>query len=334
MLPKTAPFIILGLALLLLPVQPGPAAAFDAAPRDPGGRAAVTSSPMQDAPRRLAQKPDYGDIMDDVDAVIDAMDDAVAKPRGRSEGAAPATGLMSIAPTSRSAQPEIAHGPRIPSPIVVELFTAQGCEACPFAEDMLADLKGRPDVLILGWHVDYWDYLGWADDFARPESGDRQKGYNISRGARILFTPQVIVEGEAALDHPNPAALMAAVKRERAEGDHVAISRKLDGARSEIELTPLAALPAEIAVQLIRYLPARSVTVSAGENAGKTLAMHNIVVSSDVLAHWDGKAPLRMTVTLGAGAAADLPKDTRHALIVQHMRQQRPGEIFATILLD
>lgn len=327
--------ICLALAISLLPDV---AMSFDGPPDDGAGAdAEMALSDIQDRsarPTRLAQDvADYDDIMDDVNAVIDAMDRATGKP-APAPRPTPSSEFAAPGMASRARQPQIPQGPRTPSPIVVELFTAQGCDACPPAEEMLGSLQGRPDMLVLSWHVDYWDYLGWPDSFARPAFSDRQKGYNLSRGARSLFTPQMIVAGETALDNPNPAALMAAVKHERAEGDHVAISRRVNGGRSEIEMTPLTALPSEIAVQMIRYLPNRSVKVGSGENSGKKLAMYNIVVSHEVLAKWDGKAPLRMTVTLGAGPAGDLPPDTRHAVIVQRMRADRPGEIFATILLD
>ena len=310
---------------------PGAALAFDG----PGNGAGQGQSTMQDRQalsHQLHQKvADYGDIMDDVDAVIDAMDDAMGKPAaGRAtpnEFAAPGT-------TSRARQPELPQGPRTPSPIVVELFTAQGCDACPPAEEMLGGLQGRPDVLVLSWHVDYWDYLGWADDFARPEFSLRQKGYNLNWGARSLFTPQIVVGGETPIDLPRPADVAAAIDFERAEGDHVTIIRRESGPRREIELIPQGPLPPSIAVQLIRYLPERIVEVHDGENRGRKLALRNVVAASEVLATWDGRAPLRLTVTLGAGRAANLPADTRHALIVQHMKGKRPSEIFAAILLD
>ena len=105
-------------------------------------------------------------------------------------------------------------------------------------------------------------------------------------------------------------------------------------ARDEIELTPQDPLPSSIAVQLIRYLPERTVEVQDGENRGRKLVLRNVVAASEVLATWDGRAPLRLTVTLGAGRAANLPADTRHALIVQHMKGKRPAEIFAAVPLD
>ncbi len=325
-MPKTTAQLVpfcLALAISLLPQT---VLAFDGQTDDGGGSGGRPDQQMQETA-------DYGDIMDDVEAVIDAMDEAMGN-SGSTAEAFRAPTPESSHKASRTSQPKIAQGPRTPSPIVVELFTAEGCDVCPPAQEMLGNLQGRPDVLVLSWHVDYWDYLGWTDGFARPEFIERQKGYNRSRGARTLFTPQMIVAGETALDNPNPAALTAAIKHERAEGDHVAITRRGDAMRSEIELSPLTTLPGEIMVQLIRYIPNRTVDVTAGENDGKQLSMYNIVVGNEVLAHWDGKAPLRMTVTLGVGRAGSFPADTRHALIVQQLHHRSPGEIFATVLLD
>ncbi|NHF74202.1 DUF1223 domain-containing protein [Paracoccus xiamenensis] len=290
---------------------------------------------------------DYGDIMDDVDAVIDAMRDEVAPDAPQHDFAAEATGSdeapaakepsgsdISPAPTPAGPSARNRQGPHARSPVVVELFTSQGCIDCPPADNLLADLATQGDVLALSWHVDYWDYLGWPDEFARPEFSQRQKGYNLSWGARSLFTPQIVVGGETPIDLPRPADVAMAIDMERAEGDHVAITRRESGNRSEIELTPQGRLPPSIAVQLVRYLPERIVEVQGGENRGRRLVLRNVVAASEVLATWDGRAPLRLTVTLGAGRVANLPADTRHALIVQQLNGKRPGEIFAAVLLD
>ena len=321
------------------------------------GRALAQAGPGDPDGADEPDASDYGDMMDDVDAVIDAMsdddDDRDADAEADQDDAphadfaaetvpaAPSpdhnavkpeafgTSSAAAAPAARSRQ-----GPHARLPVVVELFTSQGCAACPPADDLLADLAGRNDVLALSWHVDYWDYLGWADDFARPEFSLRQKGYNLNWGARSLFTPQIVVGGETPIDLPRPADVASAIDFERAEGDHVTIIRRESGPRREIELIPQGPLPPSIAVQLIRYLPERIVEVHDGENRGRKLTLRNVVAASEVLATWDGRAPLRLTVTLGAGRAANLPADTRHALIVQHMKGKRPGEIFAAILLD
>jgi len=83
------------------------------------------------------------------------------------------------------------------TPVVVELYTAQGCASCGEANAHVAQLAGEPGVLVLTFPVDYWDYLGWADTFAKPEYAERQKAYVAKLALREPYTPQVIVDGRA-----------------------------------------------------------------------------------------------------------------------------------------
>src|ERR1700754_250227 len=80
-------------------------------------------------------------------------------------------------------------------PVVVELYTAQGCASCGEANAHVAKLADKPGVLALTFPVDYWDYLGWADTFAKPEFADRQKAYVAKLSLREPYTPQVVVDG-------------------------------------------------------------------------------------------------------------------------------------------
>src|SRR3954469_23053648 len=89
-----------------------------------------------------------------------------------------------------------AKGPSKP-PVVVELYTAQGCASCGAANAYVAKLADRPGVLPLTFDVDYWDYLGWADTFAKPEFAERQKAYVSKLALREPYTPQVAVDGQA-----------------------------------------------------------------------------------------------------------------------------------------
>jgi hypothetical protein len=83
------------------------------------------------------------------------------------------------------------------SPVVVELFTSQGCNSCPPADTFLGELAQRPALLALAFHVDYWNYIGWTDPFARPWATARQRGYQKSLKERFVYTPQMVVDGAA-----------------------------------------------------------------------------------------------------------------------------------------
>src|SRR5712691_6056213 len=81
-----------------------------------------------------------------------------------------------------------------PRPVVVELFTSQGCSSCPPADALLGELARRKDVIALGFHISYWDRLGWKDPFSSPQSTERQRAYARSFEGQV-YTPQLIVDG-------------------------------------------------------------------------------------------------------------------------------------------
>lgn len=221
-------------------------------------------------------------------------------------------------------------------PVVVELFTSQGCSSCPPADAMLAGLLDEPDILPLSFHVDYWDYLGWADSFARPEFTARQEGYAQAAGERSVYTPQIIVDGQDTAVALGPAQLMGLVDASRVSPAMVSIQRETTGRGEAIEVMPLSDLGGEVEILLIRYAPERQVRMTAGENRGKVVTYTNVVLSLERLAEWDGVAPLRMTVSPDGTADDSFPADTRHALLVQQEQggDGLPGPILAAIRLD
>ena len=86
--------------------------------------------------------------------------------------------------------------PSFPPPkTVLELFTSQGCDTCPPADQVLASFAARPDVIAISLPVDIWDYLGWKDTLASDKNSERQKAYAKARGDGAIYTPQVIVNG-------------------------------------------------------------------------------------------------------------------------------------------
>ena len=95
-----------------------------------------------------------------------------------------------------SAAPLIAsRAEAVTSPVLVELFTSQGCSSCPPADKLAAQLKAMPGVHVVSMNVDYWDYLGWHDTLAKPEYTQRQMDYANQMKGGGVYTPQMIING-------------------------------------------------------------------------------------------------------------------------------------------
>src|SRR4051812_34592771 len=88
-----------------------------------------------------------------------------------------------------------AHAATPSHPCVAELFTSQGCSSCPPADALVPELRAMPNVIVLTYNVDYWDYLGWRDTLGNPAHSQRQYDYAKSRGDMDVYTPQIIVDG-------------------------------------------------------------------------------------------------------------------------------------------
>ncbi|ARJ69992.1 DUF1223 domain-containing protein [Paracoccus contaminans] len=245
-------------------------------------------------------------------------------------GAVP-EGAFSLAPQWSERAPRPFAG----IPVVVELFTAQGCSTCPAADAMIADIADRPDVLALGWHVDYWDYLGSPDGYARPDHTVRQQGYAAAAGERGVYTPQILVDGSDTLIGADRSGLMALIEDHASRPPAIMASATRAEGGYQIDLTPRAAIPGGLQVLLIRYLPSREVDVGAGENRGRRILYRNIVIGMETVSRWPARTPLRLTLRTEGGADAAYPLDTRHALLVQQrIRSDRPGPILAALRLD
>lgn len=178
---------------------------------------------------------------------------------------------------------------------VVELFTSQGCSSCPPADAVLAMLAERPDVIALALHVDYWDYLGWADAFARPEHSVRQRLYAHAAGESTIYTPQMVINGTWSMVGADPEALgYMVMPAGGAEGPVLALERKLD--RLAIRTTGGKVPAGQYEVELVRYLPQAKVSIERGENAGQMIDYTNIVTDWQTVGAWDGTAPLALDV--------------------------------------
>jgi hypothetical protein len=195
------------------------------------------------------------------------------------------------------------------NPVVVELFTSQGCSSCPPANANLTAISTRPDVLALSFGVTYWDYLGWKDSFASPDFTQRQYNYERSLHRATAYTPQMVVNGAADLVGNSADELdrfIAAAKR-----DASAPATRIALAADAVSLSAGTA-PADPAdVWLVRYDPnIVEVPIARGENGGRTLPHKNVVHELVRLGTWTGDAA---RFELPAAAASGL----KTAILVQ-----------------
>src|SRR5437870_8060822 len=123
-------------------------------------------------------------------------------------------------------------------PIVVELFTSQGCSSCPPADALLAELARRPDVLALSFHVDYWDRLGWKDPFSSRAATERQNRYAKLLALPTVYTPQIVVDGKWQAVGSDRADVEHALDLARRDRLDVPVTLALDHGQAHIKLRP------------------------------------------------------------------------------------------------
>jgi hypothetical protein len=177
------------------------------------------------------------------------------------------------------------------SPIVVELFTAQGCSSCGKMVVAVNKLADEPGLIVLTWPVDYWDYLGWKDTFAKPEFTDRQRAYDKTLGLRDVYTPQVIVDGRLQASGATVGAVEALIREARVERADPPDMAFVGTDRVAVGSAPRPRGGAE--VWLVRYSPKTSdVEVTAGDNRGQTVVERNVVRQVERLGAWSGRPVL------------------------------------------
>lgn len=192
------------------------------------------------------------------------------------------------------------------TPVVVELFTSEGCTSCPPADANLGKYVKQRSILPLSYHVDYWDYIGWRDRNADPAFSARQRGYDEALGHAMVYTPQVIIAGTSDSLGTDPTALAIALADGRHAGRMTPIRMMRDASGNVLLELPQANLPSPVTLWLLTYRHQVKTTVEAGENAGKDLVSYNVVRSLRKLGQWTGQAEaLRVTLDpLPAGEKA------------------------------
>ncbi|MEX0349920.1 MAG: DUF1223 domain-containing protein [Paracoccaceae bacterium] len=190
------------------------------------------------------------------------------------------------------------------NPVVVELYTSQGCSSCPPADAIMHELAQREDVIGLALHVDYWDYIGWKDEYADPAHTKRQQGYARSGGRSMIYTPQMIVGGQEDVVGARERELTSLIEAHLAAPDRAMVSATRNGDAVSISVEPYdRPAQGEYIVQLVRYAPMKHASIRRGELAGHELDYANVVESWDQVGNWDGLAPIELKAAL----SGDLP---------------------------
>jgi hypothetical protein len=216
--------------------------------------------------------------------------------------------ILAVSPSSKC----MAQTRSTTRPIVVELYTSQGCSSCPPADALLGELARLPNVIALAFHVDYWDSIGWRDRFSIPEAVMRQRRYVDTLGLSSAFTPQVVIDGRRSFVGSDRRRILAALDEPL---DTIPIETGV--AHGELTVT-LPERPGQSGydVNLAAYLPEASTAVGRGENSGRTLAEFNIVRQFRRLGVWDGRQRM-IRVPLDSFPA----EATRVAILLQRSQQ-------------
>jgi hypothetical protein len=216
-------------------------------------------------------------------------------------------------------------------PVLLELFTSEGCSSCPPADALLEELdKSQPvpgtEILVLSEHVDYWDHIGWRDRFSSPLFTARQRGYGDRFHLDDVYTPQLVVDGAAEVLGSDKAAALRAVKQaSRAEKVEVSLSL-LPNARAALKIGPLPASFSRDATVFVAVADAEDTSdIRGGENSGRRL--HHVAVVRSLTAV--GK----MTAKEGFSKELQLGDHPGHVRLVAFVQESKQGRILGSAML-
>ena len=184
-------------------------------------------------------------------------------------------------------------------PVVVELFTSEGCSSCPQADAFLTELaQDRTDVLPLAFHITYWDDLGWKDPYAFDAATRRQRHYAQSLADDRVYTPEMVVNGADSFVGSDRSAGLAAIAhalRDDRPRVPLRLNRSADGFAISV-----GAGAGEATILLVGFDPQHRTPIGRGENSGRTLLESNIVRSLNPVGDWKG-APLELETGMASG---------------------------------
>jgi len=187
------------------------------------------------------------------------------------------------------------------APVLVELFTSQACSSCPKAERLFAEFAERDDLVVIQWHVDYWDNLvhgrdgRWKDPYSSSDNTQRQRDYNYAlRGTGSVYTPQAVVAGVSEATGSRRRRVENMIRRAPAPYAQIDMSVDANGLMVAISTASDSPTPADqemlgAEVMMVELLTSDSNEILGGENRGLTANSRNVAISHDTLGAWSGQ---------------------------------------------
>ncbi len=206
-----------------------------------------------------------------------------------------------------------------PVPVIVELFTSEGCSSCPPADQVLMELQARQPVagarvIALSEHVDYWDRLGWKDPFSSAQLTQRQTAYSLAKGGEV-YTPQMFVDGGAGFVGSDRSAAIAAITHAAAQPKpRVTLSLTSQSPTALSIVVGPAPQTANASVWMAIVEDGLRSSVARGENSGRTLQHSSVTRLFTPLGKTNAQGGFERTVPLTLDAA--WKRDQLHAIVV------------------
>jgi hypothetical protein len=211
---------------------------------------------------------------------------------------------------------------------LLELYTSEGCSSCPPADKWLSELKGTHKIVPLAFHVDYWDYIGWKDRFARPDFSARQRLAAAQNASTFVYTPQVIVNGRDFRNWRQDSNLESAIYHYRQPARaQLGLTLATSTEQASLKVSAQTRYGKEADVYIAVYENNLKSQVNAGENSGRELK-HDYVVRE-----WFGPYPLGNEHAWQRTIPLKAEWKNRDAGVAAFIQNRRSGEVLQALKL-
>jgi len=225
----------------------------------------------------------------------------------------------------------VAHAQEANAPKgVVELFTSQGCSSCPPADKALETLAREGKVVALAYHVDYWNYLGWADTLASKDNTARQYAYARMFGRNGVYTPQAVLNGREHINGADLSGIRTRLDSLPKEGKGLDVPVAVEVKNDELRIH-VGAGQGKANIVIAYFERERSINIDKGENRGKTVNYWHAVTNMETIGMWEGK---ETNLVLPADMLKKKEKPGGCAVLLQRMKTaDTPGAILGATVL-